>query len=108
MKQIIFLGSTLTDIRGFPHEARNTTGQQLSKVQYGRSPYDWKPMSGIGAGVKEIRVKAADGIYRTIYIAKFAEAVYVLHALQKKTQKTRKQDLDLARIRLKTIKPRSK
>lgn len=87
MKQIIFLGSTLADIRGFSNEARNTTGQQLSKVQYGRNPDDWKPMSGIGAGVKDIRVKAADGIDRTIYIAKFAEAIYVLHAFQEKLKR---------------------
>ena len=57
-------------------------------------------MASIGKGVREIRTKVADGTYRTIYIATLPDAVYVLHAFQKKTQKTRKRDIDLATKRL--------
>lgn len=103
MKKVIFLGNVLDDIREFSEQAKDTTGQQLRKVQYGQDPDDWKPMPSIGTSVKEIRVKAADGIYRTIYIAKFEEAVYVLHAFQKKTQKTPRQDIELAKTRLKAL-----
>ncbi len=60
-------------------------------------------MTSVGSGVKEIRVSAEDGIYRTIYVAKFKDAVYVLHAFQKKEQKTRQEDIDLAKKRLKEI-----
>ena len=65
-------------------------------------------MSSIGTGVKEIRVKSADGIYRIIYVAKFEEAIYVLHAFHKKTRKTRKQDIELAKTRLKMLEVQRK
>ncbi|MBT3040279.1 MAG: type II toxin-antitoxin system RelE/ParE family toxin [Candidatus Thiodiazotropha sp. (ex Ctena orbiculata)] len=63
-----------------------------------------KPMASIGKGVKEIRVKDTTGAYRVIYIAKLEDAIHVLHAFQKKTQKTRKADIDLAKKRLKKLK----
>jgi len=81
---------------------------QLDKVQRGLMPDDWKPMKTVGAGVCEIRVKDEAGIYRVIYIATFAEAVCVLHAFQKKTQKTAESDLELARARLKDLIRRHK
>lgn len=65
-------------------------------------PDDWKPMPSIGAGVSEIRVHV-EGAYRVIYVAKFGEAVYVLHAFQKKTQQTTKKDLDLAKVRYREL-----
>jgi phage-related protein len=65
-------------------------------MQTGREPADWKPMSIVGSGVKEIRVRDATGAFRAIYVAKFAEAVYVLHCFQKKTQKTTRHDIDIA------------
>jgi addiction module HigA family antidote len=79
------------------------TGYELHKVQNGLEPDNWKPMTSVGSGVKEIRVSAPDGIYRAIYVAKFKDAVYVLHAFQKKEQKTRQEDIDLAKKRLKEI-----
>ena len=108
MKRIIFLGAALNAIRNFPETAKNTTGQQLRKVQYGQNPTNWKPMPSIGASVQEIRVTSADGIHRTIYTAKFEEAVYVLHAFQKKTQKTRKHDIELAKTRLRALEAQRK
>ena len=56
-------------------------------------------MPSIGLGVEEIRVRAETGAYRVIYIARHAEAVYVLHAFQKKTQATSPRDLDIAKKR---------
>ena len=66
-------------------------------------PSDWKPMNNVGRGVREIRIHH-EGQYRVIYVAKFDDAVYVLHAFRKKTQKTRKQDIEIARRRLKEIR----
>jgi len=57
----------------------------------------------IGAGVKEIRIKEGNGIFRIIYVAKLDEKVFVLHAFQKKTQKTRKQDIAIARTRYEAV-----
>lgn len=65
-------------------------------------PTDWKPMPTIGAGVAEIRIRGRVE-HRLIYVAKFEEAVYVLHAFGKKSQRTSVADLDLARARLKEV-----
>lgn len=95
MKKIIFVGHSLEGIKGFSLEAKRETGYQLDRVQRGKDPLDWKPMQGIGSGVREIRVRDKDGIYRVIYVAKFEEAIYVLHAFQKKTQKTSQHDIEM-------------
>lgn len=98
MKTIRFIGSSLDDLRDFPAEARREAGFELNAVQRGFDPSDWKPMSDIGLGVREIRIHSL-GEWRVIYVAKFADAIYVLHAFQKKTQKTRREDIELARRR---------
>ncbi|GAB2942503.1 type II toxin-antitoxin system RelE/ParE family toxin [Aquaspirillum soli] len=102
-KPIEFLGSALDDLRAFPLLAKREAGHQLDQVQNGQEPDDWKPMNTIGQGVKEIRIRDASGAFRVIYIAKFAEAVYVLHCFQKKTAKTSKTDLDLATKRYRDL-----
>jgi phage-related protein len=61
-------------------------------------------MPTIGAGVREIRIRDADGAYRVIYVATFADAIHVLHAFQKRSQKTAQRDLDLAMTRLRQLK----
>jgi phage-related protein len=71
-------------------------------VQQGLNPVDWKPMPGIGLGVQEIRVNVGTA-HRIFYVAKFAEAVYVLHATTKKTQKTPRQDIELAAGRFRRL-----
>ena len=103
-KPVQFLGSALDDLRAFPQGARREAGYQIDLVQQGREPDDWKPMKGIGAGVREIRMRAADGAFRVVYVAKFSEAIFVLHCFQKKSQKTSRQDIDLARRRYTQIK----
>ena len=95
-KRIEFRGSALEDLRAFPQAARRQAGYQLDQVQRGRDPDDWKPMNAVGRGVKEIRISDAAGAFRVLYVAKFADAVYVLHCFRKKTQKTRKADVELA------------
>ena len=102
MKDIRFCGRSLEVLRGFPADAKREAGFQLDRVQRGLEPTDWKPMPSIGSGVREIRI-ISEGQYRLIYVAKFAEAIYVLHAFQKKTQKTRKQDIKAARQALKQL-----
>jgi len=89
----------LDDLRAFPAAARREAGHQLDYVQRDRDPDDWKPMSAIGKGVQEIRIRGDAGAFRLLYVAKFADAVYVLHCFQKKTQRTSKTDLELAKTR---------
>jgi phage-related protein len=96
MKKIQFLGDSLKSLRDFPEDAKHDVGYQLDKVQRGEQPDDFKPMPSIGKGVEEIRVRDDSGIYRVIYTARLADAVYVLHAFQKKTQTTAKRDIALA------------
>ncbi len=103
LKPVKFLSGALADLRAFPEVARRDAGYQLDRVQRGRDPTDWKPMQGIGAGVREIRIRAVDGAFRVIYVAKFAEAIFVLHCFQKKSQKTSSEDLDLAAKRYKDL-----
>ena len=98
MKQLRFVGSSLDDLRDFPLEVRRECGRELSRVQNGLMPTDWKPMLQVGTGVYELRVHTL-GEWRIIYIARHKDAVYVLHAFHKKTQQTRQSDITLARKR---------
>ncbi|HPD58009.1 MAG: type II toxin-antitoxin system RelE/ParE family toxin [Smithellaceae bacterium] len=102
MKALKFVGSSLDDLRKFPEEARRAAGFELRAIQDGFEPRDWKPIQAVGAGAKEIRIHVL-GEWRVIYVAKIRDAVYVLHAFQKKTQKTSQRDIDLARKRYKQI-----
>jgi phage-related protein len=103
MKPVQFIGSSLDDLRQFPLDARQEAGYQLDKVQHGLDPSDWKPMKPVGDGVKEIRIRDESGAFRVIYLAKLAEAVYVLHCCQKKTEQTSPKDIELARKRFKDL-----
>ncbi|BCU07619.1 type II toxin-antitoxin system RelE/ParE family toxin [Allochromatium tepidum] len=96
MKTLKFIGSSLDDLRAMPAAVRRALGVELMTIQYGGDPSDFKPMKTVGAGAYEIRYRGADGAFRVIYVAKFAEAIFVLHAFQKKTRKTAKADIDLA------------
>lgn len=102
-KPVEFLGTSLEDLRGFPLAARREIGHQLDQVQHGRAPDDWKPMNTVGPGVNEIRVRDEAGAFRVLYVAKFADAIFVLHCFQKKTEKTSKADLELAAKRYREL-----
>lgn len=99
MKSVRFPGDSLKCLREFPRDARQDAGRQLDRVQRGLQPDDFKPMASIGRGVEEIRVWDEVGTFRVIYLARLADAVYVLHAFQKKTQATAKRDIDTAKAR---------
>lgn len=99
MKPVHFVGSSREDMRELPEDAREAAGHQLFKVQQGKEPDDWKPMPTVGAGVREIRVWEESGTYRVLYVAKLEEAVYVLHVFEKRSQKTPKVDIQLAKGR---------
>ncbi len=102
MKKLKFIGTSENGLADFPLDAKRAAGFELWQIQIGARPSDFKPMPGVGVGAYEIRVHIL-GQWRVIYVAKFAEAVYVLHAFQKKTQKTRQEDIDLAARRYKLI-----
>lgn len=98
MKGIIWLGATNLIVKEYPINVRREIGYNLDRVQRELAPCDWKPMTGIGNGVKEIRIHE-ENEYRVLYVAKFKEAIYVLHSFVKKTQQTAKKDLDIAKKR---------
>jgi phage-related protein len=102
-KPVEFRGSALEDLRAFPEAARREAGYQLDQIQRGREPDDWKPMNAVGRGVREIRIRDAAGAFRVLYVAKFDDAVYVLHCFQKKTQKTSKTDMNLTAQRYRDL-----
>lgn len=103
MKRLAFLGRSYSDLSSFPEGPRRKAGYQLRRVQSGMEPEDWKPMPSIGAGVREIRLKDPAGAFRVVYLATLADAVFVLHAFQKKSQKTAMLDIELARTRYKLL-----
>jgi len=104
MKPIVFLGDSVERLRAFPDGPRRNAGFQLDRVQRGLKPDDWKPMTSIGPGVREIRVRDLSGQYRVLYIASVPDAVYVLHAFAKKTQRTSGPDLAVAKARYRELK----
>lgn len=102
MKELRFMGSSVVDLANFPEAARKIAGFELWQVQVGAMPSDFKPMPTVGAGAYEVRIKV-QGQWRVIYVARHAEAVYVLHCFHKTTPKTAKADIDLAARRYKLI-----
>jgi phage-related protein len=99
MKLLRVVADSLKCLRDFPKDAKQDAGYQLDKVQRGEQPSDFKPMPTIGKGVEELRIREDSGAYRVIYTARLPDAVYVLHAFQKKTQTTARRDMELAKSR---------
>lgn len=103
MKVLRFLGDSHEALCDFPKGARQNAGRQLLKVQRGDSPDDFKPMSDVGKGVEEIRIWDESGTFRVMFVARFADAIYVLHAFRKKTRVTSKRDKEIAKLRFKLL-----
>lgn len=103
MKPLKFHPDAIKSIRLFPEEARKEAGFQLDRVQRGEQPEDFKPFPTIGPGVEELRIHDESGACRVIYTARFAEAVYALHAFKKQTRKTAQADIELATARYKAL-----
>lgn len=99
MKPLRFVGASKNDLSRFPDDVRSRAGHDLYRVQEGFEPQNWKPISTVGAGAREIRVQTADGAFRVIYVAAFASAIYVIHVFHKKTHKTSRHDIEVARRR---------
>ena len=104
MKEVRWHGGSRSDVDAFPKDARREAGYQLFQVQTGEDPSDWKPMTSVGPGIREIRIRQASGAYRIIYLTTIGDVVHVLHAFQKKTRATAKRDIDLAKARLRQIR----
>jgi phage-related protein len=102
IKTVVFEGDSLEVIRAFPDSARQRAGYEIDRIQNGLEPLNWKPFPSIGAGVREIRIQVGMQ-YRVIYVAKYGGVVHVLHAFQKKTQKTLKSDSEIAWRRMRQV-----
>ena len=102
MKALFWVGSAKDDLSDFPDEAPRMAGHQLHRVQMGLEPDDWKPMPSVGPGVYEIRIHTAVE-HRVFYVAKFADGIYVLHAFEKKTQRTRQADIEIGKECLQAV-----
>lgn len=106
-KKIAWEGTTWKELSACSKAVSRKAGYELFQVQCGEEPSDCKPMTSIGKGVKEIRIHDKNE-YRIIYVAKFIEAIYVLHVFEKKTQKTPTKDIELAKQRYKNVIDRRK
>lgn len=102
MKPLRWIGSALADLRAFPQDARRVGGHNLHLVQLGLESEDWKPMAGVGPGVYELRIRTRVE-HRIFYVAKFEEAVYVLHCFQKTSRRTSSHDLEVGRDRYRMV-----
>ncbi|KVH58243.1 hypothetical protein WS89_18940 [Burkholderia sp. MSMB1072] len=102
-KPVVFIGSALDALRDFPPAVRREAGHQIDQAQRGLAPDDWKPMRTIGVGVREIRLRDASGAFRIVYVATFANAVYVLHCFRKQSARTSKADIELAARRYRAL-----
>lgn len=102
MKPLFWIGNSYNVLTNWAAPVKQVAGFQLYLIQQGMNPNDWKPMTSIGAGVREVRIHV-DGEYRIIYLTKYEEGIYILHAFSKKTQKTPKKDIDIAKARLREV-----
>lgn len=102
-KRLFWVGRSREDLRDFSEDARREAGHQLHLVQLGLEPDDYRPMPTVGSGVMEIRIHTASE-HRIFYVAKFTDAVFVLHAFGKKTQKAAKKDIELGQERRREVK----
>jgi phage-related protein len=98
VKLVVWIGSSKRELLANSADVLRTAGRELERVQRGADPTDWKPMTSVGRGAREIRVHV-EGELRVFYVATFPEAVYVLHVFGKKTRKTSARDLTLGQQR---------
>ncbi len=103
MKCVVWMGRSKEDLKALPVSVQQAAGFELHRVQIGQAPSDWKPMTTVGPGIREIRLKEASGAYRVLYVTSIGTQIYVLHCFQKKAQKTGLQDLRLAQERYRQI-----
>ena len=102
-KPVRFVGAALADLKDFPKNAMQDVGLQLDKISKGQDPDDFKAIPRVGRGAMELRVWDEEGTFRILYVAKFEDAVYVLHCFKKTTQKIPDADIDIAKNRYKSV-----
>lgn len=102
-REVFFFKAAQKAIQGFPEGARKTLAFELELLIEGEDPTDFAPMPAVGKGVYEVRVWDDKRTFRAFYVTKYEEAVYVLHAFEKKTQKTPKKEIDIAKKRYREL-----
>ncbi len=110
MKSIIWVGSSLKNLKKFPEDVQDEMGYILYQVQIGESHHKIKPLKGF-SGVMEIVSDYEKDTYRTVYAVKLGEDTYVLHSFKKKSTrgiKTPKKEIDLVKQRLQIAKKLAK
>jgi len=103
LKDIVWHGDSLDAVREFPRSVRVDVGAELYLLQLGERPLHSKPFASVGRGVWEIRFKDDSGAFRVFYIVRRRDGIHVLHAFQKKSQKTRKADIELGKSRFRDL-----
>ncbi len=105
-KPCLFVGASRRELQALPDEVQSEIGHALYQAQCGDTPLSAKPLKGFsGRGVLEIVENFDGNTYRAVYTVRFAEAIYVLRAFQKKSKKgiaTPKPDIELIKARLRT------
>lgn len=101
-KRAVFLGTSQADIADVPKEVRHTAGKRIQTLQFGGTPANWKPMPSVGPGVGELRI-STHREHRVFFVARFHEAISILHAFEKKSQSTARRDIELGRARYQAI-----
>ena len=102
-KDIVWLGDSLEVLQGFPKTVRIDLGSDLRRIQIGEVPLDSKPMKTVGRGVRVLRARDRNNQYRTMYIVKKGDDIFVLHSFIKKSRTTSKADIKIAKERLKAL-----
>jgi phage-related protein len=102
LEPIFWMGDSLARLRALPADVRWDAGGQLERVQSGQNPDDFRPVPDVGPGTMEVRLHV-ENEYRVFYVARFEEAVYVLHCFVKKTRTSREADIDLGRRRYRAM-----
>jgi phage-related protein len=103
LRPIFWHGNSQAVVRGWPGVSKRQAGAELFRLQLGSDPIHWRPMKSVGHGVREIKI-VEGGQFRVLYLTQRGEDIVVLHAFEKKTQRTAKSDIDLAKQRLRSSK----
>jgi phage-related protein len=111
LKQVVWIGSSLKDVKEFPETVKDEIGYILYLVQIGEHHQNIKPLTGFPGGVMEIKIDYDKDTYRAVYAAKLGDDIYVLHTFKKKSKKGKKipkEDLEVIKQRLKTAQELAK
>jgi phage-related protein len=103
LQDVIWLGDSLEVLRNFPTGIKAVLGGDLFRLQVGVAPRNFEPMVTVGRGVRELRARDRSGQYRAIYVVRKRQGIFILHTFQKKSRKTSKQDIEIARKRFREI-----